>query len=572
MPTRIRSSTRGLEVRESELAVWQRTLGDAPDGFAITRGPGHVLVFANDAFLIPFGADRGSVVGVPLAENAGPYAQMLALLDRVFHDQVICRDEPVGGTPGRDAPWSCTVWPLREEDGDAVSGLVIEVLGCDRESSITALQRSIAERLLLAALGERDSAEQARASQLWATFLAGETGRLAESIDEATTRRSVAGLHLGSAAAWCIVDLVEAGGSTRRLAVVHPDPERQAALRAYFAGSKPHRDEAFGIEAVRRAGGPVTLNENVCAALGLNPSDPCGYLLTVPMRIGERLYGALSFVGSEAGRGFSPEEIEVSTVLGTHAAVALENSRLYGEALTLRAEAQRANQSKSDFIAQVSHELRTPLNAMVGYVDLIEGGVYGPVNPEQHTALLRIVASQKQLMRMIDDLMSFVQMQSGRIQIVTTEFAVDEFASATFAMLQSTLDAKRLRSRGVKSPAGVSVRADRERTAQILINLLGNAFKFTPTGGEIGIDVETDGDHVLIHVTDTGAGVPAAHLDAIFEPFVQVAGAEKPSGGVGLGLAISRDLARVMGGDLTVESELGIGSRFTLRLPRAENH
>ena len=576
MARSVRSAPPLPEFTDPLLDAWRRILRDAPTGFAITRGPAHVLTFANDAFLAPLGEENGAVLGRPVTEHAGPYGELADLLDRAFDLAVVYSDEPMGTSPDGEASWNCSVWPLRPEDDGAVAGLVIEVRASNNGRAVIGLQRRIAERLLLCALREQDYADEARSSHVRAAFLAGESGRLAGSIDQSATRESVAGLHLLNVAAWCIVDLIEDSGASRRLAIVHPDHEKQEVLRKLFARLPPHRGERFGVEAVRRASGPVTVTEHVASALGLGPSLErsgmtleIGSLLTVPMKMGKQLLGALTFVGTAEGRTYSAEELDLATKLASHAAVALDNARLHSEAVTLRAEALKASESKSEFLAQVSHELRNPLNAILGYVDLIEEGVYGPVNEQQHTALSRIIASEKQLLVMINDLLSFFQVQSGRLKFTVTDFPVDEFLSEMFVLIQPTMDVKRLTNRAVSCPPGLAVRADRERTVQILLNLLGNAVKFTPEAGEVWAVCEAKADSVMIHVIDTGVGIPDGQLATVFDPFVQGTDAYVRRTGVGLGLAISRDLARAMAGEVTVESTPGKGSRFTLRLPRA---
>ena len=242
-----------------------------------------------------------------------------------------------------------------------------------------------------------------------------------------------------------------------------------------------------------------------------------------------------------------------------------------------RAEAEGASRAKSEFLAMMSHELRTPLNAIAGHVQLIEMEIHGPVSGAQREALSRVERSQRHLMSLINDLLNLTRIETGHVEYATDDFALAPLVADTLSMLEPLIVASRLTCDLTPAlPASVvpiAVRGDREKTHQIVVNLLTNAIKFTPPGGRIRVDLAAahePADAVRIRVTDTGVGIPAAQLERIFEPFVQVGStAAFRREGLGLGLAISRDLARGMGGDLTVTSTVGEGSTFTLTLPPA---
>jgi signal transduction histidine kinase len=260
--------------------------------------------------------------------------------------------------------------------------------------------------------------------------------------------------------------------------------------------------------------------------------------------------------------------------IASRAGVALENARLFegeraarAEAEEARARAEEANHAKSEFLAVMSHELRTPLNAIGGYAELLEMGVRGAVTPSQVEDLRRIQRSQKHLLGLINEVLNYARVETGTVRYDLTDVDVGEVVVAV-----ETLVAPQLRAKGlafaVECESGLAVRADREKLQQILVNLLTNAVKFTERGS-VTLACECAGESVRLRVRDTGVGIPDDKLETIFEPFVQVdARLTRPNEGVGLGLAISRDLARGMGGDLTVESAPGEGSEFTLALPR----
>jgi signal transduction histidine kinase len=231
--------------------------------------------------------------------------------------------------------------------------------------------------------------------------------------------------------------------------------------------------------------------------------------------------------------------------------------------------ADEASRAKSDFLAMMSHELRTPLGAILGYARLIELGAAGPVTAEQAVYLGRIATAQGHLLGLIDNLLSFARLDSGKLPLDPERVLLGELCSATHTLTQPQIAARGLRYRCMEVPPDLAVFADRGKVLQILVNLVSNAIKFTDAGGEISLAVDAAGDAVHVAVHDTGRGIPPSQLEAIFEPFVQVERPLRGTGeGVGLGLAISRELARAMGGDLQVASTLGTGSVFTLTLPR----
>jgi PAS domain S-box-containing protein len=233
-------------------------------------------------------------------------------------------------------------------------------------------------------------------------------------------------------------------------------------------------------------------------------------------------------------------------------------------------QAEAASRAKSDFLAVMSHELRTPLNAIGGYAELIELGVRGPVTPAQRQDLHRIQQSQRHLLTLINDVLSYARMEAGAVSYDLGVVRVAERVGAAEAMVLPQASARGLSMERCDCGAHLTARADAERLQQILLNLLTNAVKFTPSGGRIGVRVDADEEAVAVRVWDTGVGIAPEKLQTVFEPFVQVGRAlNQPMEGVGLGLAISRDLARGMGGDLVAESTPGEGSVFTLLLPRA---
>jgi signal transduction histidine kinase len=241
-----------------------------------------------------------------------------------------------------------------------------------------------------------------------------------------------------------------------------------------------------------------------------------------------------------------------------------------------RAEAESASRAKDQFLAVMSHELRTPLNAIAGHTQLLELGLHGPITEAQRDALDRIDRSQRHLLALVNDVLNLARVESGRAEYSVEALEVGSVIHAMVAMLEPLLASAQLGCRVVEpspSVASLIVHADRERLQQILLNLLTNAIKFTPAGGIITIDSSRleDSPFARVEVRDTGVGIPEERLDAVFEPFVQLeTKLSSRQDGIGLGLTISREFARGMGGDLTVARGLAEGAAFMLTLPLAQ--
>jgi signal transduction histidine kinase len=237
---------------------------------------------------------------------------------------------------------------------------------------------------------------------------------------------------------------------------------------------------------------------------------------------------------------------------------------------SLAARLEEANRAKADFLATMSHELRTPLNAIGGYVELIDLGVRGPVTEDQRRDLDRVRHNQRHLLTLIGNILDFTRLDAQKLPFDMVELSVGGAVEEVLTSVAPLLDAKALRRECTGCDLPITVYADRGRFDQILLNLLSNAVRFTDTGGSVSVAVSEFQGRARIVVTDTGIGIPPEKLAAIFEPFVQVeSGLTRTVGGTGLGLTISRALARAMGGDLIAESDGRSGASFTLTLPSA---
>jgi signal transduction histidine kinase len=238
------------------------------------------------------------------------------------------------------------------------------------------------------------------------------------------------------------------------------------------------------------------------------------------------------------------------------------------EAEEARDAAEVANRAKSDFLAVMSHELRTPLNAIVGYAELLHDGVAGPVSDAQREQLERVQMSARHLVDLVDDILSFSRLETGNENIRVAPIDLREVTREAGALVEPVASAKGLRFTVVAPNETASFTSDAGKVRQVLVNLLANAIKFTDDG-EIRLASHAEPNCVVFEVVDTGIGIAPEHQEQIFETFWQLdQSATRKTGGAGLGLSVSRRLARALGGDLNVESAIGRGSRFRFWLPR----
>ncbi|MDQ3697492.1 MAG: ATP-binding protein [Gemmatimonadota bacterium] len=447
-------------------------------------------------------------------------------------------------------------------------------------------ERKAAEEAARQLAAEQAARREAEAAEGRAERLADASRLLASSLDYEATLCLVAEAVVPVLGDWCAVDVLTKDGTTRRLAARHSDPQKVRWAEELRHRYLPDPDAPIGVPNVLRTGKPefyphitdellvqVARDEEHLAVLrGIGFRSA----IIVPLVARGRTLGAITLACGEE-RCFSEADLRVAEDLASRSAVAVDNARLYQEAQAAEAEAEQAraqaesaNQSKSAFLAMMSHELRTPLNAIGGYAQLMEEGIPGPVTEGQREYLKRVRRSQEHLEALINDVLDFAKLEAGRLGFEFTEFALAENLPAVVALVEPQTGAKELRFEYRGGDPAVVVYADRDKVLQIVLNLVSNAVKFTAPGSRIAVDWICSRQQAHIRVADTGTGIPPEKLSAVFEPFFQAdRNVHGASHGTGLGLTISRDLARRMDGDITVESEVGVGSTFTLTLPLA---
>ena len=294
-------------------------------------------------------------------------------------------------------------------------------------------------------------------------------------------------------------------------------------------------------------------------------------VLAVPLVVAGSVTGLLAV--ALPGPGTAADEWLLSA-LADQAAVALEQARFGAEERTEMEKRLRASEgatsAKGRALATLAHDIRSPLGAIDGYCSNLEDALYGPVTNEQRRALARVRMSGRHLLSLLDNVMDMARLDAGNTALSAESLRLADVAREAVDIVMPATIAK-LQQLEQSGEPDVVVVGDRARIRQVLVNLLGNAAKFTPQGGTITVvTAECPGEGACwgeVRVTDTGPGIPAAERRAIFEPYYRGEGAARAPG-IGLGLAISQALVAQMGGELALESEVGVGSSFTIRLPR----
>ena len=289
-------------------------------------------------------------------------------------------------------------------------------------------------------------------------------------------------------------------------------------------------------------------------------------LLAVPLLRENRLLGGLIVNRKSAGE-FAPDVIELLKTFATQSALAIQNARLFREIEDKSRQLETASQHKSEFLANMSHELRTPLNAIIGFSEVLSERMFGEINDKQAEYLSDILESGRHLLSLINDILDLSKIEAGRMELETTDFDLPSAIESTLMLVRERAHRRAITlERTIDERLGV-VRADERKVKQVLLNLLSNALKFTPEGGQIAVRAGMHNDEAEISVADTGVGIAPEDQAAVFEEFRQVGAAAKKVEGTGLGLAISRKFIELHGGKIWVKSQVGSGSTFSFTLP-----
>ena len=391
-----------------------------------------------------------------------------------------------------------------------------------------------------------------------------------ELTDQESTLQRLAAMAVPAFADWCAVDVIEANGSIRRLATTHIDPAKLHLADELFRRYPAHSSDAHGVMKVARTGASEwvpMIRDSLLRKLAqdeehlriLRQLGFKSYICT-PLRSRAKTLGVVTFVTAESGRVFDATDLAAAEDLALRAVIAIENASLLA---TLR----EADRRKDEFLAMLAHELRNPLAPIRNAVRIFQGT--GPPVPEQQWATDVIDRQVHQMTRLVDDLLDVSRITRGKIELrkelVDLAAVVNSAVEASRPLIEKwgheltlTIPSQPIR-----------LDADPTRLAQVVLNLLNNAAKYTDERGHIWVTAEPQGDHVLIRVKDNGIGIPAAMLPEIFDMFAQVdRSLERSEGGLGIGLTLVQRLVEMHGGTVEARSDgPGTGSEFVVRLP-----
>jgi signal transduction histidine kinase len=462
--------------------------------------------------------------------------------------------------------------------------------GSDEIGRLGAVFNRMAEQVQLSSNRSHEAVDRLTRSMATQQFLAEASEILARSLSDQTLLAELARHCTPSIADYCTIHIADDDGMIRRVETAHHDPAKQEIVRSLVRRYEDRIDGTGPVPTVIRSQQPVLLPRLDKARIAREaPDETAARLLlavgpssfmSVPLIARGRAFGAMSFTITDSGRTFGQDDLDLAMELSRRTAVAIDNAVIYRRSIALRLEAEAASNAKSDFLAKMSHEIRTPINAMMGYAELLEMGISGPVTEGQARQLSRIRASGEHLTSLVNEMLDLAKIEAGRMTVEPMDAITGDAAEAALALIRPQAVAKGVEiAPGLEGHLRAPYIGDPQRVQQILMNLLSNAVKFTASGGSVSVRCAAQSGPgggapeggmrwASITVQDTGVGIAAGDLERIFHPFVQVEnGYTRVHGGTGLGLTISRSLAQMMGGDIAVESVLGEGSRFTLWLP-----
>ena len=401
-------------------------------------------------------------------------------------------------------------------------------------------------------------------------FLSESSAVLSSSLDVRTIVSALARVCVTGTADWAEIYVVEDGGLVRRLDIAHCEPAK-AELAKPLRDATISPDGKHPVLEVLRTRQPIlagTVDDDLLTSTLADSRhaeivDELGMasLMMIPMVARDRALGAIALISSDTSHRFTEQDLALAEDLAARGALALDNALLYDEA-------RKANQTKSDFLAVVSHDLRTPLNAIIGYAELLSMGIPEPVPSAAHERLQRIRTSARHLLYLLDELLGFARLEAGREQLHVQEVDVRTIAHEMAAVVEPLAVAADLKFEMDMPERPVVMRTDPDKLRQVLVNLGGNAVKYTEEGGVRVVVHQDAANRAIIHVSDTGVGIASDHLERIFEPFWQVDSNQRAQdGGTGLGLSVVRGLVQLLGGEVSVESAPGQGSTFTVSVP-----
>jgi PAS domain S-box-containing protein len=417
---------------------------------------------------------------------------------------------------------------------------------------------------------QRSARAAADHSRKRALFLAEAARAMSASLDYHDTLKAVAQLAVPAIADWCAIDMADGQGGVERLAVAHVDPGKVALAQQLHERYPADPDAAGGIHHVIRTGKAAFMSSIPPALLEAVARDDehrriirelnLHSYMCVPLMAHEKVFGAITFVSAESGREYGEDDLRFAQELASRASLAVENSRAY-------ARLTEVSRLKDEFLATLSHELRTPLNAVLGYARMLRMGTLGPEKVKPAIDVLeRNAIALKQI---IEDVLDVSRIVSGRMRLNVESVDLPSILHEATASSMPAAVAKGVRIETTIDALDSRVSGDPHRLQQVVWNLMSNAIKFTPAGGQVQIRLSRTDSHVEIAVSDTGIGISSEFLPFVFEPFRQAdATFSREHGGLGLGLGIAKQLTELHGGTIAARSDgPGLGATFVVSLP-----
>jgi signal transduction histidine kinase/PAS domain-containing protein/ActR/RegA family two-component response regulator len=391
---------------------------------------------------------------------------------------------------------------------------------------------------------------------------------LGSSLDCQDTLAQVSRLLVPEFADWCAVDLLDESDNLVRVALHHLDPGKQWLGDALFARYPPRRDASWGPWQVIRTSSVEyvpEVDDDVLATMAHDEAHlrlmrglDIRSLLRVPLVARGETIGGLTLVFGESGRRYAPEDVTLATELGRRVAVAVDNARLH-------AALQASDRRKDEFLATLAHELRNPLAPLRMGLALLDAGAAPDVATQARTIMDRQL---RHMVRLIDDLLDLARVSQGRIELQRTRVSLATIIDTAVEASAPLLDSASLRITRDGDAEDAVVDGDLTRLAQVVTNVLNNAAKFTPAGGEVMLSTRRQGEDVVLCIADSGIGLAPVQLEQVFEMFSRTG--DRSAQGLGIGLTVSRRLVELHGGTMWAESDgIGRGSRFCVRLPIA---
>jgi PAS domain S-box-containing protein len=483
------------------------------------------------------------------------------------HDELL-------GTTIFDLRAAQTQWSIQMQMAEAnEAGMMFETLHRRKDGQAFPVEVSSrgaligGQRTLMSII--RDITERKR-TEARQRLLAEATATLASSIDYETTLQNIARLAVPTIADWCAVHILESDNVIRRLAVAHVDPQKQAlALR------RPERypldtDARHIVPQVIRSGQPELYREVSAELLAASARDAAhlellrelgvGSYMCVPMRYRGGVLGTLTLVADSSGRRYGADDLALAEELAQRAAIAVDNARLYDEALN-------AIRLRDQFLAIASHELKTPLTALLGQAQLLERRLRREHGAdERHLHSIGVVVGQaNRLNKMVTGLLDISRIEQGALSIDLAPLDLCELARQVVEEIQPTLS---LHTIVLDTAGALLIEGDALRLEQVFQNLIGNAVKYSPEGGEVRVRVAARDGLAVLEVADQGIGIPDDALPRLFQRFFRAKNADpRRISGVGIGLYVVKEIVELHGGQVAVASHEGQGSTFTVALP-----